>query len=248
MASDTDRRTPGSGRSGVPLARRRPLVTTLAVTLLVAALARVLPDEYAATGIALTFLLATYRYTIQSANVETVKHYGLSLGGLLEPVALNLRRMGAETLSAIGWVGLMCLLTFAPFWLGFLWWWHPEHDFSMVSWSSVGSDALGQLLVVALPEEAFYRGYLQTSLQDKWPLRWRVFGAELGPGWLIASAVFALGHLLTDPDPSRLGVFFPALVFGWLRQRTGGIGAGVCFHAACNLFASILGRSYGLWG
>jgi membrane protease YdiL (CAAX protease family) len=40
-------------------------------------------------------------------------------------------------------------------------------------------------------------------------------------------------------------VFFPALVFGWLRSRTRGVGAGLVFHALCNLFASYLSQSYG---
>jgi len=61
------------------------------------------------------------------------------------------------------------------------------------------------------------------------------------------SALFALGHLATEPNPARLAVFFPALVFAWLRLKTGGIGAGVLFHVLCNVFASELGRGYGLW-
>jgi membrane protease YdiL (CAAX protease family) len=75
-----------------------------------------------------------------------------------------------------------------------------------------------------------------------------VLGAALGPGILVASALFAVGHLLTEVKPDRLAVFFPALVFGWLRARTGSIGAGVLFHAACNLFAAWLARSYGFHG
>ena len=63
---------------------------------------------------------------------------------------------------------------------------------------------------------------------------------------VVTSAVFALGHLATVPEPARLAVFFPSLAFGWLRARTGGIGAGVLYHASCNLFASFLGRGYGL--
>ncbi|MFH1357919.1 MAG: CPBP family glutamic-type intramembrane protease, partial [bacterium] len=32
-------------------------------------------------------------------------------------------------------------------------------------------------------------------------------------------------------------IFFPALIFGWLKQKTKTIWAGTLFHAACNLFA-----------
>ena len=59
-------------------------------------------------------------------------------------------------------------------------------------------------------------------------------------------AIFAVGHLLTEPYPGRLAVFFPSLVFGFLRAREGGVGASIVFHALCNLFASYLGQSYGL--
>jgi hypothetical protein len=73
-----------------------------------------------------------------------------------------------------------------------------------------------------------------------------VLGVRVGPGLLVASAIFAVGHVLTEVHPNRLAVFFPALIFGWLRAKTGGIGASLLFHAACNVFASFLLRSYGL--
>jgi membrane protease YdiL (CAAX protease family) len=112
--------------------------------------------------------------------------------------------------------------------------------------SDVAHEAMGQLLVIALPEEAFYRGYLQRAFDDVWPPRFRLLGARLGPGLLLASLLFAAGHVLTQPYPQRLAVFFPALLFGWLRARTGGIGASVCLHAMSNLFASYLALGYGL--
>jgi membrane protease YdiL (CAAX protease family) len=109
------------------------------------------------------------------------------------------------------------------------------------------NEILGQLFVIALPEEAFYRGYLQSRLDDEWPARWRVLGARVGPGWLVAAAIFAAGHLATIHAPARLAVFFPALLFGWLRARTGGIGASVVFHMLCNVYSQALGRGYGMY-
>jgi membrane protease YdiL (CAAX protease family) len=35
-------------------------------------------------------------------------------------------------------------------------------------------------------------------------------------------------------------------VFGWLRARTGGVGAPVAFHALCNLLSESLMRGTGL--
>lgn len=130
--------------------------------------------------------------------------------------------------------------TFAPIcprWLGNL---HPPlrfpPDFLLL--------ALSQILVVALPEELFFRGYLWSRLQSRFPSRWRLLGAPLGPTWLLSSFLFALGHVAVDLDPRRFAVFFPALVFGWMRARSGSIVAGLTFHALCNLLSDVLYETY----
>jgi membrane protease YdiL (CAAX protease family) len=104
--------------------------------------------------------------------------------------------------------------------------------------------ALVQLLVVALPEELFYRGFMQTAWARTAPGRGvTVLGARLGAGFLATQALFALGHLVVL-EPWRLGTFFPGLVFGWLRERTGGLAAPVVFHALSNLFIATLEASF----
>jgi membrane protease YdiL (CAAX protease family) len=104
--------------------------------------------------------------------------------------------------------------------------------------------ALNQLVVVAIPEELFFRGYLLTRLEERWPSRRRLFGAPVGWALVVSSLLFALGHLVVVPNPQRLAVFFPALVFGWMRARTGSIAAGAAYHALCNLFADVLHTSF----
>lgn len=101
-----------------------------------------------------------------------------------------------------------------------------------------------QIVLVALPEEWFYRGYLQARLQEAFGQPWRVLGADLGWGWLLSSGLFALGHLVLDARPERLAVFFPSLLFGWLRARTGSVLASTLFHAICNVVAQVLGYLY----
>ncbi len=104
--------------------------------------------------------------------------------------------------------------------------------------------ALTQLLVVALPEELFYRGWMQTSWAASDPSRRvRVLGADLGRGFLATQALFALGHLVRL-QPWRLGTFFPGLLFGWLRVRTGGLAAPVLVHALSNLVIAVLESSF----
>ncbi len=103
---------------------------------------------------------------------------------------------------------------------------------------------LNQFLVVALPEELFYRGWMQTSWAASDPARRvRVLGAELGRGFLATQALFALGHLVVF-QLWRLGTFFPGLLFGWLRARTGNLAAAVVVHALSNLFIATLEASF----
>jgi membrane protease YdiL (CAAX protease family) len=104
--------------------------------------------------------------------------------------------------------------------------------------------ALSQLVVVAIPEELFFRGYLMERLEKVWPPTRRLLGAPVGLALVASSALFALGHLFVIPNPQRLAVFFPALVFGWMRARTGSIAAGAVFHALCNIVADVMHTSY----
>lgn len=223
---------------------RGPLLAAAITTAVVTLVSYLSPDHYAATLVGISFLVATW-WLVLRHDAETVRAYGLSLGGLLEPAPLDARRLARDALVATGWAILLMALTFPPFAVGFRSYWRPHGHFAL-RFAATLDEIPGQLVVIALPEEAFFRGYLQTALDRVWPPRWRVLGADLGPGWLVGAAIFALGHVLTKPDPARLAVFFPALVFGWLRNRTGGIGASLLFHASCNLFAATLGRSLGL--
>lgn len=207
-----------------------------------------LPADYAATGVGMAFLVATYALALRGDDADAARRCGLSLGGLLDPEPIAPARLMRDAGRALGWATLAAALIFPFFWLGYLWWWRPVQPFLPSPPASLADDVLGQVLVIALPEEAFYRGYLQTALDDAWPPRWRVLGATIGPGLVVASALFAFGHVVTEIHPNRLAVFFPSLVFGWLRAKSGGIGAPLAFHAACNLFSSFLGRSYGLHG
>jgi membrane protease YdiL (CAAX protease family) len=100
-----------------------------------------------------------------------------------------------------------------------------------------------EIVVVALPEECFFRGYLQGRLEELWPSRRRLLGAPVGAALVVAAALFALCHLLVQGNAATLAVFFPGLVFGWMRARTGSIFAGTLFHALCNVFMETLHRS-----
>ena len=104
---------------------------------------------------------------------------------------------------------------------------------------------LVHLGLVALPEEWFFRGYLLARLDGRFGTPWRVLGVQIGFGLILSSLAFALLHPILIPGVHRLLVFFPALLFGWLRAKTGNIGAAVLVHAACNLLQAVTASMYG---
>jgi len=72
------------------------------------------------------------------------------------------------------------------------------------------------------------------------PSRRRLWGAAVGWPLLVSSLLFAFGHFIIDLAPVRLGVSFAALVFGWMRNRSGSIAPAALFHARCNLLSETL--------
>jgi membrane protease YdiL (CAAX protease family) len=206
-----------------------------------------MPEKYIATSVGFLFLGATW-WLVWRGDDERVERAGLAFGGLVMPGPVDVRRVLREAMPAVAWAVLLSAICFVPFWLGWQRWWQVRGHFHLaLAPREALNEAFGQLIIIALPEEAFYRGYLQSRLDEAFSARVRVLGAELGPGLLLSSAIFALGHLATIHEPARLAVFFPALLFGWLRARTGGVGASVVFHASCNVFSELLGRGYGVY-
>jgi membrane protease YdiL (CAAX protease family) len=224
-------------------------LTAAVVTLLVTLASRFLPVRWVASAVGGVFFGATWVLVFRRDDA-VVEHSGLAFGGLVLPARLDPRRIFADLRVAIGWALLLAVACFGPFYIGFRayarWVWHAHPvPWPAVHLSGIVNEALGQLALIALPEEVFYRGYLQTRLDDAWSGRVRILGAPIGFSVLVTSIIFALGHLATIHDPGRLAVFFPSLLFGWLRVRTGGVGASIAFHASCNLFSATLLQAYG---
>jgi hypothetical protein len=234
--------------------RRRALteasVVAVGVTAIVTVASYTLSDRWVATAVGLLFFGATWML-VWRRDDTAVERAGLAFGGMVLPGRIDGARLGKDLRQGLAWAIALAFVAFVPFFFGWRLWahyvWHAGDHFALfIRPLDALNEVAGQLVIIALPEEAFYRGYLQTRLDDAWAPRWRVFGAEVGPSLFLVSAVFAVGHLLTKPDPGRLAVFFPSLVFGWLRARTGGVGASIGFHAMCNLFSELLMRGYGV--
>ncbi len=102
----------------------------------------------------------------------------------------------------------------------------------------VFSTVLWQLAFGGFGEELFYRGYIQSTVNEEYGRPWSIEGVSYGPGLLVSSALYGLDRALNTFRPLQ-GVFavswswgfyaFSVGVFyGFLREHTGDIvGSGV---------------------
>jgi uncharacterized protein len=83
-----------------------------------------------------------------------------------------------------------------------------------------------QFISVAFPEEFFFRGFLQDSMQKSYK------------SVVLVSLLFASAHLpktIFGGDWVVLLSFFPSLVMGWFYLKTNNILPGIIFHWLANL-------------
>lgn len=94
-----------------------------------------------------------------------------------------------------------------------------------------------QFLLVALPEEVFFRGYLQNQ-----------FGNNI-KAIIIVSVLFSIAHLTTICLFGGAGgmtcaqnglTFFPSLVMGYLYYKTGTLWSSILFHFFANIVHILL--------
>lgn len=226
---------PAPGKDSLPSAPIPPSKVMLAfLGVFVLALASdLLTPDLSSLVIGVAFLYTPF--FVLGRRDDPFRRYGLGFdrarAGLSVFAATSLVIFPLFVLGFHGFYGLAFDITWRWEWSQFAaeegWWW------TFVLW---------QLVMVALTEEFFFRGFVQVELDARFPRRWRVLGADVGVGLLLASMLFALGHLATSFHAARLLVFFPSLVMGWLRARTGSLLAPILFHAAANLAMEIMLR------
>jgi membrane protease YdiL (CAAX protease family) len=101
----------------------------------------------------------------------------------------------------------------------------------------------------ALGEELFFRGYVQSRLNNVFGRPWQLFGVPIGPGLLIASLLFGSIHVLNPTRPfeghwefswswGAIGVL-GGLLYGFLRELTGSIWAGTIVHGLSGVYRGI---------
>lgn len=79
-------------------------------------------------------------------------------------------------------------------------------------------------------EEWLFRGELQPLLGCRWSARW----GPMTLANLVTSIVFAALHLWFHPPLWAAAVFLPSLVFGYFRERSGGLASPIALHAGYN--------------
>ena len=92
---------------------------------------------------------------------------------------------------------------------------------------------MAAVLIAAVLEELVFRGVLLALLDRALPQRWRVAGAYIGWGGVALTAAFIALHGLRPG--LLLGVAPAALLYLWLRERTGSLLAPIAAHLAWNL-------------
>jgi membrane protease YdiL (CAAX protease family) len=95
--------------------------------------------------------------------------------------------------------------------------------FNLISGVLVG--IVQKLIFVGFLEEFFFRGYLQSRLNDVFGRPYEFAGVAFGAGLLVSAAIFGLLHPLSSlegtPWPWALWTGAGGLAFGFLREKTG---------------------------
>jgi membrane protease YdiL (CAAX protease family) len=93
---------------------------------------------------------------------------------------------------------------------------------------------------VSIPEEFFFRGFMQGRFNIFFGKRFRFLGVSLGHGFFLQSIFFMLIHLVWSLHIVRFLVFFPGLLFGFLRERYSSIVPPIIFHTFSNVFMLLI--------
>lgn len=104
-----------------------------------------------------------------------------------------------------------------------------------------GSWLFYQFLYVAVAEEVFFRGYIQTNVMRLLAGRaWRSPAVQQSIVLFISAACFALAHVVVQGRMISLLTFLPGLLFAWLFVRTRSLLAPIAFHGLANVAYGIM--------
>ena len=92
------------------------------------------------------------------------------------------------------------------------------------------------LIFVGFLEEFFFRGYVQTRLNEAFARPYSLFSVNYGAGLMLAALIFGLFHPLTvsgeNPWAWSLWTATGGLIFGFLREKSGAVVTPALVHGA----------------
>ncbi len=104
---------------------------------------------------------------------------------------------------------------------------------------------LYRLFYAALGEEVFFRGYVQSRLNESFGRPYRLLGVPCGLGMAIAALLFGMAHVLSPAEPVQWGwglwTAIIGVIFGYLREKSGSVLAPAVAHGVLIAVATIAG-------
>jgi membrane protease YdiL (CAAX protease family) len=133
---------------------------------------------------------------------------------------------------------IVLLFIFAGFFLKEHWWGIlPQFNFVAKNLPAI---ILFQVLVVAFPEEFFFRGFLQTRFGQKNLSCVRFSQAIKSGSVYISAGLFTIFHCTVDFSLESVLIFFPGFLFALLKVMSGGIFASIFLHSFSNVSSLLL--------
>jgi membrane protease YdiL (CAAX protease family) len=106
-----------------------------------------------------------------------------------------------------------------------------------------------QFLYIAVFEEIFFRGYLQSNiLKALGPQLTVTSDAPAKPDlnhWIaiiISSVAFTTAHMIIHSNPMAILIFLPSVIFGWLFAKTNSLIAPILFHGISNIAFCLMAK------
>ncbi len=93
---------------------------------------------------------------------------------------------------------------------------------------------LTAVILYPIIEELAFRGFIQTLLLEK-PVFRNIMALKITNANIATSFLFASFHLFNQPPLWAASIFFPSLVFGYLRDRYNAVVPSIVVHAWYNL-------------
>jgi len=111
------------------------------------------------------------------------------------------------------------------------------------------SQALWLFLGAGFGEEVFFRGYIQSRVDQAFGCPYRLFGFQFGVGLLASSLLFGMIHALNTVDYFHgrfdfgwsygLEAFAEGILYGCIRAKAGSVLPGAISHGLLDGFARI---------